>query len=367
MGNNVLQGGLFSKWFLWAALVLLPALAAAIPRPEAGALAPIDPLFHQPLSRGITLVYADRFAESLALFDSLSQAHPRHPGPPFYKAAVYQTWMISYRFNGFAHELEASVQEAIEKAEILLAESDDPWLMFYSAGAYGYRAFYKFRRYNWLGAYRDSRKSLKHLKAGLSLEPNLYDAYLALGAYHYWSTAKSKVLRLLTFWMKDRRDQGLAELELAMAHSRYARQEARLVLVTALFDYGQYQRGLDVLELGAAPLEQQINSELYLRGRLLEKLDRHLEAQPVFQRLLVRLEAKEYAGLGYQIECKYRLARIKVKQNQLVAARALAAEALAMCDRRDGDKELESDLIGFDQIKAELEELHRELSEGGRY
>ena len=228
MSLNVLNRRVFSKpWALVLVLLAAQQVGAKLPNPAPGERAPVDPLFHQPLSRGIALVYADRFAESLALFDSLTQAHPTHPGPPFYRAAVYQTWMISYRFNGYADELERCVQEAVDKAERQLATSGDPWLLFYSAGAYGYRAFYKFRRYNWIGAYRDSRRSLKHLNAGLKKQPDLYDAYLGLGAYHYWSTAKSLVLRLLTFWMRDRRDQGLAELELAMQHSRYAGDEAR--------------------------------------------------------------------------------------------------------------------------------------------
>ncbi|MGH7456172.1 MAG: hypothetical protein ACRENG_32760, partial [bacterium] len=122
-------------------------------------LAPIDPAFHEPLSRGIALVFSDRFEESLALFDSLQKAYPDHPGPYFYKAAAYQTWMSSYRFNGFQKELEKNVEEAIAKGTRLMRAKNDPWLLFYMGAAFGYRAFYKFRNYHWLDAYQDSRKS----------------------------------------------------------------------------------------------------------------------------------------------------------------------------------------------------------------
>jgi hypothetical protein len=157
---------LFISFFIFA----LPLRAQnPLPQPEPGELAPVDPTFDQPLSRGIALVFSDRFEESLALFDSLQKARPDHPGPYFYKAATYQTWMSSYRFNGFQKELEKNVEEAITKGTKLLRTTNDPWLLFYMGGAYGYRAFYKFRNYHWLDAYHDSRKSL-----------NFFDRFLVL-------------------------------------------------------------------------------------------------------------------------------------------------------------------------------------------
>ena len=34
--------------------------------------------------------------------------------------------------------------------------------------------------------------------------PNPYDCYYGLGSYHYWRTAKSKFVRTIAFWMKDK-------------------------------------------------------------------------------------------------------------------------------------------------------------------
>lgn len=330
-------------------------------QPAPGELAPIDPTFDAPLSHGIALVYSDRFEESLTLFDSLQNAHPDHPGPHFYKAATYQTWMSSYRFNGFQKELEKNVDEAITKGTRLMRTKNDPWLLFYMGAAFGYRAFYKFRNYHWLDAYQDSRKSLNYIQTGLQKQPKLYDAYLGLGSYDYWSTAKSIVLKLLTFLIGDKRDLGLQEIELAMEHGRYSRDEARLVLVTALFDYKKYDQALAVLEKSEQPARPQIMTELYLRGRIMFEFGRWPEVEMIFRELLQRLEKQQYQSIGYQVECKYRITKALQQQGHSKEALALADEALLQSEKRAAKAELESDLGSYsDNLKA-LKRLDDEL------
>lgn len=344
-------------------LILAVSLYAqtGLVQPSPGELAPIDPTFDQPLSRGIALVYSDRFEESLALFEGLQKTHPDHPGPHFYKAATYQTWMSSYRFNGYQKELEKNVEEAIAKGTKLMRTQNDPWLLFYMGAAFGYRAFYKFRNYHWLDAYQDSRKGLNYIQTGLQKQPRLYDAYLGLGSYDYWSTAKSIVLKLLTFLIGDKRDLGLQEMELAMEHGRYSRDEARLVLVTALFDYEKYDQALAVLDRTEHPAPPPIMTELYLRGRIMFQFGRWLEVEMIFRELLERLEKHQYQSIGYQVECKYRIAKALQQQGHSKEALALADEALRQSEKRNAKAELESDLGSYsDNLKA-LKRLDDEL------
>jgi tetratricopeptide (TPR) repeat protein len=306
-------------------------------------------------------VFSDRLEESMALFDSLQSAYPDHPGPHFYKAAAYQTWMSSFRFNGFQKELEKNVEEAIDKGTKRLRTKSDPWLFFYMGAAFGYRAFYKFRNYHWLDAYQDSRKSLNYIQTGLQKQPKLYDAYLGLGSYDYWSTAKSIVLKLLTFLIGDKRDFGLEEIELAMQHGRYCRDEARLVLVTALFDYEKYDRALAVLDKKENPAQPPIMTELYLRGRIMFEFGRWQEVEVLFHELLKRLESHPYQSIGYQVECKYRIAKALQQQAHPQEALALADEALAQSEKRNAKAELESDLGSFSDMKTALKKLDQEL------
>ena len=130
--------------------------------------APIDTLFDAPLSRGLDLVYQDRYQEALVVFDSLQKEFPDHPALYFYKAAVYQSWMSSFRFNHFHKELEENVVIAIEKGnDLMKIRKNDPWLNFYIGAAYGYRAFFRYRRNNWIGAYLDGKKGVGNFKKAL--------------------------------------------------------------------------------------------------------------------------------------------------------------------------------------------------------
>ncbi len=144
--------------------VYIPSVIIAqddLPDIPPGAITPIDPEFDLPLTRGLALVYSDRFQEAIAYFDSLQLVYPDHPAPYFYMAATYQSWMASFRVGLFQKELEENVQKAIDLGNALKkVQPDDPWLNFYVGGAYGYRAFFKFRRFNWIGAYLDGKKGI---------------------------------------------------------------------------------------------------------------------------------------------------------------------------------------------------------------
>lgn len=348
-------------------LLLFRAVSLAedeLPRVPPGARAPIDTLFHDPLDRGIKLVYQDRFQEAINLFDSLQQAFPHHPAPYFYRAAAYQSWMSSYRFNKFQAQLEENVQKAIQIGNELLKErQEDPWLNFYIGAAYGYRAFFKVRRWNFIGAYSDGKKGIGNFNKALEKDSTLYDVYLGLGAYHYWRTARSSFIRTLIFWMPDKRDFGLEQMEFAIRHGRYARGEATLALVTALYDYKKYSRALEVLETFMADYQTQLISSLYLHGRLLAEIQRWPEARARFEEILERLESYAYPSIGYQVECKYWIALALQDEGKRPEALALAEAALEQSKQRNQEAELEGQFDSFEDIKNRLEKLAKTLKE----
>ena len=55
----------------------------------------------------------------------------------------------------------------------------------------------------------------KYLEKTLKLDSTYSDAYLGLGAYHYYKTVKSKAFLWLPF-VVDRREQGIEELNLCV-------------------------------------------------------------------------------------------------------------------------------------------------------
>ncbi len=350
-------------------LLLLPGLLKSacadedLPQAMPDELSPVDTLFDEPMRRGIALLYEDHFEQALAIFDSLQRAQPDHPAPYFYKAAVYQTWMIAYRFNAYQKELESEVQKAIANGEALLTtKAQNPWLHFYMGAAYGYRAFYKMRKFRWIGAYRDGMKSIGGLRMALTLEPKLYDVYLGLGSYHYWRTARSKFIRSVAFWMKDLRDLGLKQIAFAAQHARYVRDESLYVLASAYFDNNQPEQALIALDTIIVRNKPEVVSYLYLRGRTLARFQRWEEAERFFRTALARLDAKSYAAAGYKVECTYWIAKALDGQQNYAEAYRLTQSAVALSRTRNADAELESQFESFDEVSKNLTLLHNELA-----
>tara|TARA_Y100001960_G_C14444063_1_gene714003 strand:+ start:216 stop:632 length:417 start_codon:yes stop_codon:yes gene_type:complete len=122
----------------------------------------------------------------------------------------------------------------------------------------------RFRRHNWIGAFLDDRRSIDHLKKALKGDPTLY---FGLGGYHYWRTARAGFIRAVAFWMPDRRELGLRQMELAALHSRCTRNGALHGIALSLYDAGEFERAVVFNTQVVGPIEPATNGSLYMRGR----------------------------------------------------------------------------------------------------
>ena len=350
-------------------LILTVSLQAGaqdkLPDVPLGAIAPADPVFDEILTRGLDIVYADRFSEAVAFFDSVQREYPNHPAAYFYQAATYQSWMASFRINLFNDKLEWNVQKAIEEGNKLIeANPDDPWLNFYVGGAYGYRAFYKFRKFNWIGAYLDGNKGIDNFDVALRKRPDLYDVYLGLGSYHYWRSAKSKFIRIITFWIPDKRDFGLKQVEFAVEHSRYAGTESFFVLVTALIDYKKFDRAYELIDEYVKTVEYPIISGVYIHALLEARREEWAAAEKGFREVLHRLETHPYPSYGYQAESTYWIALALSGQGRREEARAAAEESERLYGMVNDEQEIDGHFYNNGEIKDRLKKLRSELKKG---
>lgn len=323
--------------------------------------APVDVTFHKALTRGLNYVANNCFIEALVFFDSLQQAFPDHPAPYFYKAATYQGWMMTYRFNKFQNELYENANLAIEKGTKLLEKNHDPWLNFYVGAAYGYKAIHRFRQHNWIGAYLYGAKGIDNFNTALEKLPNLYDCYYGLGGYNYWRTAKSKFIRTFIFWLEDKRQLGLEQYKLSIDKGCYCVYEATHGLVIAYYHHGDYDKALALNENAMKLSTPPPLGTLYMRGRLMVRLGKWSEVQEVYQKILDRLVAQPYQSISYQVECKYWIAEALSAQNQTEHAYQLAASALVQSENWIKDNELENPFESFNEIRAQLKILSEKL------
>jgi len=315
-----------------------------------------DPVMDEALRQGLASNYRDEYEKSISVFEALVDDYPEHPAPYFYLAATYQNWMSSYRVNRFADELDYYVNLAVEKGKAALAEKDNSWLYFYMGSSYGFRAYYRFRKHNWIGAYFDLVKGNSNLKKAVELDSTLYDVYLALGTYYYWRTAKSKVISTVAFWIPDKRDLGLQQIEFSMYNGRYCQSQAAYVLLVSLIDTQDYQGAERVLQHILSTQTAPTVGDLYYAGYIHAKLERWHLVEEMFTKQIAQLESYPEA-FGYQIECKYWIARSLYERNLYDQAGIVAAEAIELDQHHDEDKELEGPILGYEEIKQKLDAL----------
>lgn len=321
--------------------------SASLPTPAAGERAPADTLLDAPLLRGAELVEAGQYATAIALYDSLQQAFPWHPGPYATAAMAYQYWMIDLRLNDYEPQLLRCSEQAIATGTTLMRTCSDPWLRVYVGGAYGFRALYRFRQHQWLKAWQDGCDSIGRLTEALALDPGLYDCYAGLGSYHYWRTARSRFLSWLVFWMADERQLGLQELQLAADHARYGNRDALHGLVLACFDAGDYERARGLNDQAMALAYPPPTAAVYMRIRLAAQAGEWRAAEAACYQLLDRLPPR---SVGYQVECRYWLATALEAQGRAAEARSVAAAAVTQARARHADEEIGGALEGYDVV-----------------
>jgi len=346
---------LFSHFALFLFILLL--IQNGFPAVQIEEKALIDSTFDKELILGFDYVSKDQYIEALAIFDSLQQLYPHHPAPYFYKAATYQTWMLTYRFNEFQEVLNQNAKLTIDKGNKLLEDDNDPWLNFYVGAAYGYKALHSFRQHNWIGAYLEGRRGISNFKTALKKSPNLYDCYYGLGSYHYWSKAKSRFIAILTFWMKDTRKLGLEQLELSIDKGRYCPYEAMHGLIIAYYHHGDYDKALELIDVAVKIYEPPSLGALYMRGRLMIMYKDWISVRNIFQNILDRIVAQPYQSISYQVECKYWIAVALKNQNQLVESFDLVKHALDQSESWVKGRELENPFEDVDFIKKQLKKL----------
>jgi tetratricopeptide (TPR) repeat protein len=87
-------------------------------------------------------------------------------------------------------------------------------------------------RHEWVSAYFAGKRGHKRLKEALELNPELYDAYLGLGIYDYYTDTLSGVQAVLAAMLiHGDKKRGLKELQMAIDHGEHARVEAMCFLV----------------------------------------------------------------------------------------------------------------------------------------
>ncbi len=185
-------------------------------------------------------VWHNNYIEALEGAKELIRNEPFNPSGYFLLGSIYQTISEEYRTDRYKDTISLFLDSAITLAEgRKTADADNPDWYFITGASFGYRALHRAFHGNWWGAFRDGLSCSSDLNHALELDSTYYDAYLGLGAYHYYRTIKAKDFLWLPF-VSDQRKQGFSEIRKAIEQGYLATYNARQTLLRMYFTEGQY-------------------------------------------------------------------------------------------------------------------------------
>jgi hypothetical protein len=242
--------------------------AAAMAAPNIADLVP-NPV----IDRGYRQMYNLNFDEAHQTFAEWEREHPQDPIGPVSNAAAYlfaefdrldilhsEFFVESSLFRrrpkvtpdavvrqAFDRELDKSAELS---DKILLQMPDDPDALFAKILTLGLRADYEAlierRIFDAMKVIKSSRATAEKL---LMIQPNYYDAYLAIGVENYLFSLKAAPVRwiLQAGGAQTDRDRGVEDLRLTAEKGRYLNPYARLLLAVAALHDKDVPKARDLL------------------------------------------------------------------------------------------------------------------------
>jgi hypothetical protein len=249
-------------------IVILGAAAPALAGPNVAELS-VNPV----IDRGFRQMYNLNFDEAHKTFAEWEREHPADPLGPVSNAAAYlfaefdRLNILHSEFfveNSMFHRRpkvtpDATVRQAFDQEldksaglsdKILMQTPDDPDALFAKILTLGLRADYEAlierREFDALKVIKSSRATAERL---LMIQPNYYDAYLAIGVENYLFSLKSAPMRwiLQAGGAETDRDRGVEDLRLTAEKGRYLNPYARLLLAVAALRDKDVPKARDLL------------------------------------------------------------------------------------------------------------------------
>ncbi|MFC1679064.1 tetratricopeptide repeat protein [Elusimicrobiota bacterium] len=214
--------------------VLLTATLGA--SPLRAAESHVTPEMERQVRIGVDAVYKMDFDGAERAYERVRDLKPGHPYGYFGLALV--TWMrYTYGTDQTDQELMAPFAErvgtAVSKGKAWIkAHPRDAEAHMALGATHGLRARLLVARREWIGAYLNGRRAIKYVRVAVKLDPELYDAYLGIGMYDYYTDLYPHFIRILArLLLRGNRKRGIETLRTVAEKGNYTRMTARLLLV----------------------------------------------------------------------------------------------------------------------------------------
>ncbi|MCC6962713.1 MAG: hypothetical protein IT585_05630 [candidate division Zixibacteria bacterium] len=288
----------------------------------------LDSAYVGQLRRGIAFTMTEQFDSARLVFQHLVDREANDFAARLYLAGVDHAEMLDREEYDGKEKFESDAEHAIDLAEDALKRGhDSAWAYLTIGNAHAYIASLEAKAGGWWSAMRRGLKAKGAYLEALKTNPALYDAYLGLGTYHYWKSAKTEFINWFPL-VGDRKDDGVRELELAVDSSLFSGDLALNSLVWIQLHRKQPGRALACAERLHARYP---NSRLVTWGLAFSSYaaGRYHEALDYFGAIITSLESDSTQNYFNLIECRYHRAEIFGQTLQSDAERADLTALLA--------------------------------------
>jgi tetratricopeptide (TPR) repeat protein len=287
-----------------------------------------DPL-KSDILQGIELTINNRFNQAIQIYKSLVEHYPHHPMGYFYVAAAIQAKMLDAENYSEIGEFNGWINRSIHLADSLnKAGNADGWIYFYYGSSFLYRGLMKTKQGSWFSAYRDASKGIKFLEQAIQKDSSIYEAYLGIGSFKYWKSAKTNFLTWLPF-IADEREEGLNLIYKSLQKGIFVKWIGRDQLCWILMDKGEYQNALEIASLNC----QNYPESRFFRWTLAFATfhtGEWSQSYALYESLLS--EAREMKNNNHynEIDCLVHMAEISAESKEWSNAYDLADQALKL-------------------------------------
>lgn len=279
------------------------------------------------IHESIDLTINTRFARAESLLTARMAAGDSSLEVQFYYASVLNSKMTHFEKTSeqthFLNVLKSVITACSEYLEEDSSAYSEAELYFYRGSALGYLAFFQGQTGSWYPAFKNGLKARNDLEKAIEADPELYEAYLGIGAFQYWVSTKFRWIPLVS----DKRQEGIENIKKAIEHSTYSRYMAMHQLIYILLDYEAFDEALSYAEKVIAAYPQS-PFMWWAYAHTLYKMKRNEEALGAYEHLLGLIESDPASNPMHWVACHVKMAEIHQRLGNVVQCRAHCEKVL---------------------------------------
>lgn len=311
-----------------------------------------DPKVDQLLRSGIESIVTQNYADAELKFKRLNDNYPDLPLGSIYLAAVKMAASIDYGEAIDEGYISARLNDAEKKTDKLIEKNDhNAWNFYFLALNKGYWAYFKALNRDYISAFSSGLSSISKFNKCLQMDSSFYDAYIAIGTYKYWKSAKTKWVPFVS----NEKELGVQYLTLALGKNTFNHYLAQNSLMWIYINDKEYKKAADIAEkvLSKYPGNRSFKWGL---GRAYQEINKR-KAIEVFEKLLSSVLELKNNNHYNEIILKHKLALLNHEVGDNKTALRLCDEILSLKSLSDYVTDRLDDRL--DKVKKLREELLR--------